>query len=265
MSLPDTAPQAPSQTPNPPVVILARPQMGENIGAAARAMKNFGLSDLRLVAPRDGWPNEKALTMAAGASDILDHARVFPTLPEALADLHLVLATTARLRGVPKEILTPAEAARDLHQACSTGSRTGLLFGSERAGLDNEEAAQATALITIPTAEFASLNLGQAVLLMGYEWFRAQHTGPARNIERGPLARPATQDEWHHLFVHLESELLQSGFLFPPDKAGSMMRTIRAMLMRGHYTDQEIRTLRGMIVALSRGKHRKAFTEDNAS
>lgn len=239
-----------------PAIILARPQLGENIGAAARAMKNFGLSDLRLVAPRDGWPNEKATAMAAGAADIVEQARVFPTLPAALADLHLILATTARERGVAKPVLTPAEAASRLRAASTAGQMTGLLFGSERSGLDNEELSRTHAVITIPTSDFSSLNLGQAVLLLGHEWFRAADATPPVQIDHGPLASPATGAEMEHLFAHLEAELLKSGFLFPPDKAASMMRNIRAMLTRADFTDQEVRTLRGMIVALSRGKHR---------
>ena len=242
---------------NAPAVILSRPQLGENIGAAARAMKNFGLSDLRLVAPRDGWPNEKASAMAAGAVDIVETARVFATLPEALADLSRVYATTARERGVAKPVLTPAEAAARLREAAGRGEKTGLLFGAERSGLDNDEIARATAVVTIPTAGFASLNLGQAVLLLGHEWFKAADTTPAEQIDHGAIARPATQREMEQLFAHLEDELLKSGFLYPPDKAGAMMRNIRAMLTRADFTDQEVRTVRGMIVALARGKRRR--------
>lgn len=241
-----------------PAVILSHPQLGENIGAAARAMKNFGLAELRLVAPRDGWPNEKATAMAAGAADIVEAARIFETTAEALADLQLVLATTARERGFAKPVLTPAAAASRLRESSAAGHKTGILFGGERSGLDNEEVSLATAIITIPTASFASLNLGQAVLLVGYEWFKATDQTPAVQLDHGPLAKPATGEELQHLFAHLEDELLKSGFLYPPDKAEAMMRNIRAMLTRGEFTDQEVRTLRGMIVALTRGKHRKA-------
>lgn len=243
-----------------PAVILSRPQLGENIGAAARAMKNFGLADLRLVAPRDGWPNEKATAMAAGAADIVEAARIFETTAEALADLQLVLATTARERGFAKPVLTPAAAASRLRESSTAGHKTGILFGGERSGLDNEEVSLATAIITIPTASFASLNLGQAVLLVGYEWFKAADQTPAVQLDHGPLAKPATGEELQHLFTHLEDELLKSGFLYPPDKAEAMMRNIRAMLTRGGFTDQEVRTLRGMIVALTRGKHRRNAT-----
>ncbi len=239
-----------------PAIILSHPQLGENIGAAARAMKNFGLSDLRLVAPRDGWPNEKATVMAAGATGVLENARVFETAEEALADLHLVYATTARERGFAKPVLTPAAAAIRLREAAANDSRTGILFGGERSGLDNQEVSLATAIVSIPTDEFASLNLGQAVLLLGYEWFKAADQTPAERIDHGPLARPASREEMFHLFAHLEDELVKSNFLYPPDKSEAMMRNIRAMLTRADFTDHEVRTLRGMIVALVRNKHR---------
>ncbi len=241
---------------NAPAIILSRPQIGENIGAAARAMANFGLSDLRLVAPRPDW-QIKATVMAVGAVNVSESAHVFETLPEALGDLQLVYATTARERGVTKPILTPAEAARRLREASAQGVRTGLLFGGERAGLDNDEVSLADAIITIPTSpDFSSLNLAQAVLLNAYEWFRAADETPPARTDYGPLAQKASHEDMFHLFVHLEAELKKSGFLFPPDKADSMMRNIRAMLSRADFTDMDVRTLRGMIVALSKGKHR---------
>jgi tRNA/rRNA methyltransferase len=240
-----------------PVIILSHPQLGENIGAAARAMANFGLCDLRLVAPRDGWPNKKAMAMAAGAGSVVEQARIFATLAEALADLHLVYATTARERGTTKAVLTPAEAARRLHKAGDGGERTGILFGNERAGLDNDEVSLADAVITIPTAQFASLNLGQAVLLTAYEWFRAGDETPPSRIEHGPLHRKPTRAELFALFEHLERELTESGFLFPPDNRGAMIRATRATIHRARLTYQEVQTLRGMIVALARGKHRR--------
>ena len=199
-----------------PAIILSAPQLGENIGAAARAMANFGLSDLRLVAPRDGWPNEKATAMAAGAANIAEAARVFGSLKEALGDLHLVFATTARDRGITKEVLTPEECARRLRHAAARGQRTGILFGNERAGLDNDEISLADAVVTVPTAAFASLNLGQAVLLLGYEWWRQGNAAPPAFIEHGPLQRKPTREEMFQLFDHLERELVSSGFLFRP-------------------------------------------------
>jgi tRNA/rRNA methyltransferase len=239
-----------------PAVILSFPQLAENIGAAARAMKNFGLCELRLVSPRVEIPNTKADAMAVGAVDVLQTAQVFSDPKAALGDLHLVYATTARERGATKEVITPAEAARRLRIAASHGEKTGILFGNERAGLDNEEISLADAVITIPTSEFSSLNLGQAVLLLGYEWFRSGDDTPPARIEHGPVHRKPTRDELFQTFEHLERELLESGFLFPPDKASTMIRAIRATLHRAHLTYQETQTLRGMIVALSRGKHR---------
>ena len=239
---------------SPPAIILCQPQLGENIGAAARAMANFGLTDLRLVAPRDGWPNPKAEAMAAGAADLLASARLYDTLHDALADLTLVFATTARERGTTKEVLTPAEAARRLYAA--TGEKTGILFGNERAGLENDDISLCDAVITIPTAEFTSLNLGQAVLLTSYEWFRQGDATPPSRLEHGPLHRKPTREEMVQLFDHLEGELTTSGFLYPPDKRDHMVRAIRATLHRAQLTYQEVQTLRGMIVALSKGKHR---------
>ncbi|HUJ02950.1 MAG TPA: RNA methyltransferase [Rhizomicrobium sp.] len=237
-----------------PAIILAKPQLGENIGAAARAMANFGLSDLRLVAPRDGWPNKKATAMAADGKAVLETARIFETLGDALADLQFVLATTARDRGITKEVLTPAEGARRLR---ISGAKCGILFGNERAGLDNEEISLTSAVVTIPTADFHSLNLGQAVLLMAYEWFRAGDETPASRIDHGPLATPATNEEMQRLFAHFEEELLASGFLYPPDKAVQTVQYLRAMLHRAELTSQDVQTLRGVIVALARGKHRR--------
>jgi tRNA/rRNA methyltransferase len=219
-------------------------------------MANFGLSDLRLAAPRSAWPNQKATAMAAGAVALVESAQVFSDVRDALADLNLILATTARDRGIAREVLTPAEAAKRLRAAAARGEKTGILFGNERAGLDNEEISFCDAAVTIPTAEFASINLAQAVLILSYEWFRAADvTQPAR-LERGPLQRKPARAELIAMFEHLEKELLDSGFLYPPDKVDGMRRTIRATLHRAQLTYQETQTLRGMIVALTKGKHR---------
>jgi tRNA/rRNA methyltransferase len=239
-----------------PAIILSFPQLGENIGAAARAMANFGLSDLRLVNPRDGWPNERAWITAAGALPVVKGAELFTDIKDALGDLNLVYATTARERGTTKEVITPVEAARRLRAASARGEKTGILFGNERAGLDNEEISLADAVITIPTSEFSSLNLGQAVLLTGYDWFRAGDDTPPARIEHPPHNRKPTRTELFQMFEHLEKELLVSGFLFPPDKQPPMIRAIRATLHRARLTYGEVQTLRGMIVALTRGKHR---------
>jgi tRNA/rRNA methyltransferase len=239
-----------------PSIILSHPQLGENIGAAARAMANFGLTDLRLVNPRHGWPDAKATAMAAGAANVVEDARVFATLREAVGDLNVVYATTARERGIAKDVLTPAEAARRLRMASARGEKAGILFGNERAGLDNEEISLSDCVITIPTAHFASINLGQAVLLTAYEWFRAADVTPPARLEHGPIHRKPTRAELLDLFDHLERELKESGFLFPPEKRETMARAIRATIHRARLTYQEVQTLRGMIVALAKGKHR---------
>lgn len=240
-----------------PVIILSRPQLGENIGASARAMKNFGLSELRLVAPRAGWPNKKASDMAVGAINILDAAKLYGSALEALTGLQFVVAATARARGVTKPVLTPAEAARQLREATASGTRCGILFGSERSGLDNDEVSLATAVVTIPTTEFSSLNLGQSVMLLCYEWFRDADETPPVRIDHGPIAKKATREEMFQLFEHLEDELLKNGFLYPPTKETPMIRNLRALLNRADMTDQEVRTLRGVIVALAKGKYRR--------
>ena len=239
----------------PPAVILSRPQMGENVGAAARAMKNFGLSELVLIAPQFKWPSDRAQALAAGAGDILDRASIHASPAEALAPFNLVLATTARDRDIVKDIHTPQAAAWRLRNAGSAGVRTALLFGGERAGLDNDEMSLADGVITIPTAEFSSLNLGQAVLLLGYEWLKSADATPAVRT-RATIAVPATRTELTGLFEHLERELDAAQFFFPSAKRETMVRNVRAMILRSGLTDQEARTIRGMIVALVRNKYR---------
>jgi tRNA/rRNA methyltransferase len=249
----------------PPTIILSHTQMGENVGAAARAMKNFGLTDLRLIAPKFEWPNDRAQILASGAGDILERTRLYPTASDALADVQLVFATTARGRDVSREILTPAEAAARLRAASDGGQKTAILFGGERAGLDNDEISLCDALITIPTAPLpqvkatelkaGSLNLGQAVLLLGYEWLKSADATPPSRI-RNSMAAPASRQELIDLFEHLERELDAAGFFFPPAKKGTMVRNIRAMILSSRLTDQQARTIRGMIVALVRNKYR---------
>ena len=238
-----------------PAIILSHPQMGENIGAAARAMKNFGLSELRLIAPKTEWPNDRAKVLGSGAGDILEAATVYPDATSALADFGLVLATTARGRDVLREVLTPAEAAARLRAASAGGTRAAILFGGERAGLDNDEMSLCDAAITIPTADFASLNLGQAVLLIAYEWLKSGDLTPASRT-RKTTAVPASRAELVGLFEHLERELDAAQFLFPPEKKETMVRNMRAMILRSRLTDQEARTIRGMIVALVKNKYR---------
>ena len=238
-----------------PAIILAQPQLPENIGAAARAMKNFGLTELRLIAPQCRWPHERALALASGAGDILEAAKVYPDAAGALADIRLVLATTARGRDVVREILTPEAGAGRLRAASLGGIKSGILFGGERAGLTNDELSLAEAVITIPTASFSSLNLGQAVLLLGYEWLKTADATPASRT-RKTMAVPAARQELVDLFEHLERELAAGGFFFPPEKTETMARNIRAMILRSHLSDQEVRTIRGIIVALAKNKFR---------
>ena len=245
------------QKPFAPAIILSEPQLGENIGACARAMANFGLTDLRLVNPRDGWPNEKAEAMAAGAVGLINSARIFNSVAHAIGKLQLVYASTARDRTMAKPVLTPQEAARRLRDAAANGVQTALLFGNERAGLSNDDVALADCIVTVPTddAGFSSLNLGQAVLLLGYEWFRAGDATPPEQIDHaGQL--PAPREELILLFEHLEEELEKGGFLYPPGNRPGMIRNLRSILHRAQLTDQEVRTLRGVIVALTRGKKR---------
>jgi tRNA/rRNA methyltransferase len=240
-----------------PAIVLSEPQLGENIGACARAMANFGLSDLRLVKPRDGWPNEKADAMAVGAVPIIAKARVYERVETAIGELQFVIAATARDRSMPKQILTPAEAAKRLREAAARGAYTGILFGNERAGLTNDEVALADAVVTIPTDPgFSSLNLGQAALILCYEWFKAGDETPPERIDRG-AALPAPREELFLLFEHLEDELERSGFLFPPGNRPGMIRNLRSILHRAGLSDQEVRTLRGAIVALTKGKRRR--------
>jgi tRNA/rRNA methyltransferase len=254
----------------PPVIILVEPQLGENIGQAARAMANFGFDALRLVAPRDGWPNEKAVAAASGAGGVIERTQVFATLPDAIADLHYVAATTARIREMVKPVLSPETAIREMTAKAAGGERCGVLFGRERSGLENDEAALADALVIAPVnPAFASLNLAQAVLLIGYEWRKATageslgrattYDGPAREGLYLNKAQPAARAELFALFQHLETELEAGGFFKTDDKRSSMVRNIRNMFERAALTDQEVRTLRGMIVALTglrRARHR---------
>jgi tRNA/rRNA methyltransferase len=243
----DEAPKEPG-----PAVILVTPQLGENIGTAARAMLNFGLTDLRLVRPRDGWPNERARAAASGADFVVEGAKIFGTTAEAVADLDYLVATTARARDMVKPIFTPATAVAKLREAIGEGGRTGLLFGPERTGLENDDLALADALMMVPVnPAFASLNLAQCVLLMSYEWHKAGDATEAERIEY-QQTRPANKEELVGFFNHLEEELDRFGFLKPPEKRPSMIRNLRNMFQRAGLTEQEVRTLRGVVAALTR-------------
>lgn len=231
-------------------IILLNPQMGENIGAAARAMANFGFSDLRIVNPRDGWPNERAEAMAAGALDIMPPVQVFDSLQEAVSDLHYILGTTARPRDMVKPVYAPAQAVEECKSRESVGQKTGILFGAERTGLLNDEITACHGIITIPTApDFSSLNLGQSVLLLAYEWIRNLHNDSV--IPNNPL--PASLEERENLLNRLTNELEDMRFFRNPDLAPTMMRNVRNIFTRADLTEQEIRTLHGVISAL-RGK-----------
>ena len=237
-----------------PAIVLAQPQMGENIGKAVRAMANFGLSDLRLVAPRDGWPNERAIATASGATHVLDRARVFPNVEEAIADLNLIYATTARNRHMVKPVITPAESGRRFRQEIGQNLTVGVLFGGERAGLSNEAVALSQTIIQVPVnPSFASINLAQAVLLISYEWHKAGDFTPPSVMELFET-RSATGAEMQGLFGHLEAELDEAGFLFPPEKRPAMVLNIRNMLQRAGFTEQDVSTMRGVIKALSKGR-----------
>lgn len=251
-----------------PVVILINPQLGENIGACARAMLNFGLTELRIVAPRDGWPNEKALSSSSGAVDVIEGAKIFGTAEEAVADLQHVYATTARTRELVKPIMSPGAAAAEikaLDRASDGAAKIGVMFGRERWGLNNEEVSLADTIITYPVnPAFSSLNLGQAVLLFAYEWFAG---GDDRYTVELPETRAGRADKKDliNLFEHLEDELLKSGFLFPPEKVPGMVRNLRAILSRADMMHHEVLTFRGIIKSLVRSgtkEHQRRENED---
>ncbi|WP_435259556.1 RNA methyltransferase [Thioclava sp. FR2] len=230
-----------------PAFILVRPQMGENIGAAARAMLNFGLTRMRIVAPRDGWPNPKAVAMASGAGRLLDHAGLFDDVAGSVADCDYVFATTARSRELVKPVVTPERAMEMARAMAAEGKKVAVLFGPERAGLENEDVAHANAIVTVPVnPDFPSLNLGQCALLMGYEWRR-------QTVEVAPevmgLARTefAEKRDVEALAQHYEDRLEDAGFFFPPDKAPNMKLNLRNMWARLNLTRAEVQTFHGML------------------
>ncbi len=242
-------------SPSAPVVILDRPQLAENIGAVARAMANFGLAELRLVSPRDGWPQDRAWASASGADWPLRNAQVFETVAEAVADLQLVYAATARPRETQLPVLSPRDAARALRTATGSGVRAGWLFGAERAGLETMDIALCHGIVTIPIdPRFHSLNLAQAVVVNAYEWWTSDaELTPARLIGEAALADGAMM---MGVYTHLEGELEHAGFFFPPEKKPSMQRNLRVALGRARFTEQEARTFRGVITALVKGRGR---------
>jgi tRNA/rRNA methyltransferase len=241
--------------PTQPAIVLVRPQLGENIGKAARAMLNFGLTDLRLVAPRDGWPNPAAAPAASGADRVLDQARVYPTVAEAVADCAHVYATTVRRRGVTKPVVTPEIAARAIH---TEGGGSAILFGPERAGLETDDVAVARTIITVPiNPSFGSLNLAQAVILVAYEWSKfipsdaeghqALASPPATEIDP-----PAPQAELDGMIAQLNGMLDETGYFFPVDRTAHARRVLRTLLTKPAWNAQEVRTMRGVLSALNK-------------
>jgi tRNA/rRNA methyltransferase len=237
-----------------PVVILVGPQLGENIGAAARAMLNAGLTQMRLVRPRDGWPNEKAVAAAAGAEQVLANARLFDSTAEAVGDLTRVYAATARHREMIKPVVTARQASLEVRRAVGRGERVGLMFGPERAGLTNDDLTLADTLVTVPlNPGFSSLNLAQAVLILSYEWFQAGEATEARRLVTN-ATRPGSREELLNFFAHLEAALDEVGYFKTADKRPAMVRTIRNLFSRAELTEQEIRTLHGIVKELKEGR-----------
>ncbi|MFW5641177.1 MAG: RNA methyltransferase [Roseicyclus sp.] len=230
-----------------PAFVLVRPQMGENIGASARAMWNFGLDRMRVVAPRDGWPNERAVALASGAGRLLDHAGLFEDVPAAIADCTYVYATTARERELTKPVVTPERAMMEAREMIAAGGRVAVLFGPERAGLENSDIARANAIVSVPVnPEFPSLNLAQCVLLCAYEWRRANVDVPQAVME---MARTdfATGAEIAALGDHFEARLEEAGFFFPEAKAAGMKLNLRNLWARLPLTRADVQTLHGVL------------------
>jgi tRNA/rRNA methyltransferase len=242
-----------ADAPQKPVIILVEPQLAENIGMVARAMANFGLSELRLVAPRNGWPKKGAHSAASGATHILDHARLYPTAREAIADLNFVFATTARERGQMKRVFAPEPAMAEAQARIGARQGVGILFGRERTGLENDEVSLADSIITFPVnPKFSSLNLAQAVLLVSYEWNKVE-TGGALPFHGDRQAPPAPREMLVSFFDYIETELDAVNF-YPADKKPIMSRNMRDIFHRLEMTEQDVRTLRGAIRALAEGR-----------
>ncbi len=233
-----------------PAIILVNPQMGENIGASARAMLNCGLTDMRIVNPRDGWPNERAIANGVGAFDKMFPVQMFGTVSDALKEFNYVYATTARPRDMVKPVFTAQSAIEDMRKRHTTKQKTAILFGAERTGLTNEELAQADAIITILlNPEFASLNLAQGVLLCAYEWSKSQYSAPEKFLPTGDSI-PVLHEEFDRYLSRLEDELEKHHFFRNPDLRPTLIRNIRSLYSRAEPTDQEIKTLQGILSAL---------------
>jgi tRNA/rRNA methyltransferase len=238
----------------PPVIVLVRPQLGENIGKAARAMLNFGLTELRLVAPRDGWPNPDAGPAASGADIVLAEATVYDSLADAVADCTTVYATTVRKRGVTKPVLTPEAAAKQVH---ASAGRSAYVFGPERSGLETDDVALAHSIVTVPiNPEFGSLNLAQAVILLAYEWSKGVALASPPAVDLDP---PALQGEFEQLIEHLKLDLDAAGYFFPPERTEATLRTIRTAIAKTGWSYNDIRMMHGIITTL--GRKRKSAGE----
>jgi len=234
-----------------PAIILVEPQLGENIGMVARAMANFGLAELRLVKPRDGWPNEKARAAASRADHVIDNVTIHEDTASAIADLNYVLATTARERDGFKPVRGPADAGRELRGRFAAGQRPGILFGRERFGLFNDEVALADEIVTFPVnPAFASLNIAQAVLLMSYEWMKAGMESDSVTAFSGPAFAPAEKHHLAGLLAHLESALDARGYFRPASKKPKMLDNLKAVLTRPGFAEEEIKVLRGVVASL---------------
>ena len=246
-----------------PAIILVEPQLVENIGMTARAMMNCGLTDLRIVSPRDPWPlaethKQRMAAASSGADAVLDNAKVFETLEAAIADLCYIYATTSRTHDMVNRIMTPRAAIPDMVERMASGQQVGVMFGRERTGLVNDQIVLANAKITIPlNPEFSSLNLAQCVLLIGYEWYQAHDKTPDNHIHMGASTRPANREEYLNFFKRLEGELETAGFFVAEDMRPTMLRSLQNMLQRAEMTEQEIRTWHGVIAALVTGPKRK--------
>lgn len=234
----------------PPAIVLVRPQLGENIGKAARAMLNFNLTDLRLVSPRDGWPNPSAGPAASGADSVLEQARLFETVADAVADCAHVYATTVRKRGLTLPVISPEEAGREVH---ANDGPSAFLFGAERSGLETQEVALAGKIVTVPVnSEFSSLNLAQAVILIAYEWSKHQDLGVPTI---GAPAEPrAPQAHLEGLIEQLEAALEAADYFHPPDRTPATRNTIRTILTRAGWSTREIQALRGIVRSLAGGR-----------
>ena len=239
--------------PDAPAIILVRPQLAENIGMVARAMLNCGLTDLRLVAPRDGWPNQRAVAPSSGADQVIAAARLYDTAAEAVADLQRIYAATARPRDMVLDEVTPRQAAQEVRALADGGGRSGYLFGGEAMGLNNDDVALGDAILAVPlNPAFCSLNLAQAVLTAAYEWFQAgRDDAPERRAVWPKETRPATKAELLGFFAQLEDALDASGFLHVQEKRPIMVRNLRNIFQRASLTEQEIRALRGVVTSLT--------------